>query len=77
LVVSVNQYRKGECIVRKRLQELWYDEKGVVTVEYALLLSVLVVGMASVWQILRDAVGNALADAANTISSGAVTPSSQ
>ena len=63
--------------MRERLQELWSDEKGVATVEYALLLAVLVVGMASVWQILRDAVGNALAGAANTIASGDVTPSSQ
>ena len=61
--------------MHKRFQELWHDEEGVVTVEYALLLAVLVVGMASVWQILRDAVGNALADAANTISSGGVIPS--
>ena len=61
--------------MRERLQELWWDEKGVVTVEYALLLSVLVVGMASVWQMLKAAVAHALADAANTISSGGVTPS--
>ena len=60
--------------MRERLQELWYDEKGVVTVEYALLLSVLVVGMASIWQMLRAAVAYAVADAANTISSGGVTP---
>ena len=63
--------------MRERLQELWYDEKGVVTVEYALLLGVLVVGMASVWQMLRAAVAHAVADASNTISSGSVTPSSQ
>jgi len=66
---------QGELTVQKRLQELWYDEEAVVTVEYALLLSVLVVGMFSVWQILRDAVGNAVADAANAISSGGSTPS--
>ena len=63
--------------MRERLQELWYDEKGVVTVEYALLLGVLVVGMASVWEMLRAAVAYAVTDAANTISSGGVTPSSQ
>ena len=56
--------------MHERLQELWSDEKGVVTVEYALLLSVLVVGMASVWQMLRDAVAHAVADAANAISGG-------
>ncbi len=57
-------------MVQKRLQELWYDEKGIVTVEYALLLSVLVVSMASVWQMLRAAIAHAVADAANAISGG-------
>ena len=61
--------------MQEYLQQLWYDEQGVATIEYALLLSVLVVGMASVWQMLRAAVAYALTDAANTISSGGVTPS--
>ena len=61
--------------MRERLQELWSDEKGVVTVEYALLLGVLVVGMASVWQMLRAAIAYAVTDAAHTISSGSGTPS--
>lgn len=63
--------------MQKHLQELWYDEKGVVTVEYALLLAVLVVGMASVWQMLRAAVAHAVTDATNTIASGGVTASGQ
>ena len=61
--------------MRERLQELWYDEKGVVTVEYALLLSVLVVGMASVWQMLRAAIENTITNVANTLSSAPGTPS--
>jgi len=61
--------------VHKRFRELWYDEEAVVTVEYALLLSVLVVGMASVWQMLKTAVAHAVTEAANAISSGGVTPS--
>jgi len=56
--------------VQEYLQQLWYDEQGVVTVEYALLLSVLVVGMASVWQVLRAAIAHAVADATNAISGG-------
>ncbi len=55
--------------MQKRLQQLWYDETGVVSVEYALLLSVLVVGMAGVWQMLKAAIAHAVADATNTISS--------
>ena len=61
--------------MQEYLQQLWYDEQGVATIEYALLLSVLVVGMAGVWQMFRAAVAHAVADAANTISSRDVTPS--
>jgi len=56
--------------VYKRFRELWYDEEGVATVEYALLLSGLVVGGASVWQVLGDAIKNTITEVANTISSG-------
>jgi len=55
--------------VQKRLQQLWYDEEAVATIEYALLLSVLVVGMASVWQMLKAAIAHAVIEATNTISS--------
>jgi len=55
--------------VQKRLQELWYDEEGIATTEYALLISGLVVGGASVWHVLGDAIADAVTDAANTISS--------
>jgi len=43
------------------------DEKRVVTVEYTLLLSVLVLGIAAVWQALADAVQSAVSDAAQAI----------
>ncbi len=55
--------------MQKRLQQLWYDEEAVATIEYALLLSVLVVGMASVWQMLKAAIAHAVIEATNTISS--------
>ncbi len=72
---DLSSYDEGELTVQKRLHELWYDEEAVVTVEYALLLSVLVVGMAGVWQMLRAAIADAVADAADAISSGGITPS--
>jgi len=61
--------------MRERLQELWYDEEAVATVEYALLLSGLVVGGASIWQVLGDAIENTITEVANTLSSGGATPS--
>ena len=36
--------------------DLWRDEDGVTTVEYALLLAVLVVGAAAAWTTLRGAI---------------------
>ncbi len=38
------------------IRALWSDEDGVTTVEYALLLAVLVVGAAAVWATLRGAI---------------------
>ena len=38
------------------IQALWSDEDGVTTVEYALLLAVLVVGTAAAWTTLRGAI---------------------
>jgi len=60
--------------MQERLQELWYDEEGVATTEYALLLGGLVVGGASVWRVLGDAIADAVTDAANTISNGGGIP---
>ncbi len=61
----------------KRFRELWYDEEAAATVEYALLLSGLIVGGASVWQVLKTAIADAVNNAANTISSVGSTPVSQ
>ena len=61
--------------MQKRLQELWYDEEGVAAVEYAVLIGALAVGAASAWQMLGEAITDVVTDAANTISSGGVTPS--
>ncbi len=49
-------------------RKLWQDESGVSTVEYALLLSVLVVGTAVVWTALRNAISAAITEVANTFS---------
>ena len=38
------------------IRALWNDEAGVTTVEYALLLAILVVGAAAVWATLRSAI---------------------
>jgi len=48
--------------------KLWQDESGVSTVEYALLLGVLVVGAAAAWTVLRSAISAAITDVANTLS---------
>jgi len=40
----------------KAIKALWTDEDGVTTVEYALLLAVLVVGAASIWTALRTGI---------------------
>ncbi len=49
-------------------RKLWKDESGVSTVEYALLLGVLVVGMTAVWAVLRSAISAAITDVADTLS---------
>jgi len=40
----------------KAIKALWTDEAGVTTVEYALLLAVLVVGAASIWTALKSGI---------------------
>lgn len=56
--------------VKAILREIWEDQTGVVTVEYALLLAVLVVGGAAVWSGLRDNIANTLSEIETTVSSG-------
>jgi len=52
----------------RRARKLWKDESGVSTVEYALLLAVLVVGTAAAWTALRSAISAAITDIADAFS---------
>ena len=45
------------------LKGLWHDEDGLTTVEYALLLLVLILGATTIWVGLGGRVGNAVARA--------------
>ncbi len=47
------------------LSQLWKDELGICTVEYALLTAVLVVGGAAAWVGLRDCISTAITDIAD------------
>ena len=57
----------------KRLNGLWYDEDGVTTVEYALLLAVLLVGGAAMWFVLTDQIGGAVALAGSAVETASET----
>jgi pilus assembly protein Flp/PilA len=52
----------------KLLDELIEDEEGLTTVEYALLLALVVVAGIVAWQGLGDVVGNTVDESANQIS---------
>ena len=54
--------------MRRMAHKLWQDESGVSTVEYALLLAVLVVGAGAVWTALSSAVAAAITDVADAFS---------
>ena len=54
---------------------LWTDEDGLTTVEYALLLALLVVAAIGVWTAFGGKVRTAVATSGNKIE-GAATPSS-
>jgi len=51
---SYPQQKGGKKV--KTIKALWTDEDGVTTVEYALLLAVLVVGAASIWTALKTGI---------------------
>ena len=42
------------------IKTLWHDEDGVTTVEYALLLAVLIVGAVAIWTGLRGSISSAV-----------------
>jgi pilus assembly protein Flp/PilA len=49
------------------MRELWRDEEGLTTVEYALLLALVVVAGIAAWQGLGNTVENTVQDSAGTI----------
>ena len=53
------------------MRELWKDEEGLTTVEYALLLALVVVAGIAAWQGLGSTVENAVNDSSTTIESAA------
>ena len=53
------------------LNELWQDESGTATVEYALLTAVLVGAGAAAWIALKDTVSAVMAEVAEMFSSSA------
>ncbi len=55
---------------RKFLAELWTDESGISSVEYALLLAFVAAGIIASADMLSNAVSNEMSDAANCIESG-------
>ncbi|MGI5819698.1 MAG: Flp family type IVb pilin [Armatimonadota bacterium] len=52
------------------MRALWRDEDGTATVEYALLLTVVVLATLAAWGSLGRAVGNAVTASVDTISAG-------
>ena len=50
-----------------RIKGLWHDEEGLTTVEYALLLALLVVAALSVWTTFGGTVKTAVATSGNAI----------
>lgn len=51
----------------RALSELWDDQDGTTTVEYALLVTLVVVGSIGAWNRLGDIAGNTLDDIENTL----------
>jgi Flp pilus assembly pilin Flp len=56
------------------MKSLWHDEEGLTTVEYALLLALLVVAAVGVWTSFGKAVRNAVASSTNALTNS-MTPS--
>ena len=53
------------------IKTLWHDEDGVTTVEYALLLAVLIVGAVAIWTGLRGSIGTAITGAETELTNAA------
>jgi len=52
------------------LAELWRDNQAVTTVEYAMLMVLVVLAGISAWQTLAQTIGNALVDCTDQIANG-------
>ncbi len=57
--------------MRKFLSNLWTDESGISSVEYALLLAFVAAGIITAAELLRNAVQNEMTDVATCIETGA------
>lgn len=55
------------------MRELWKDEEGLTTVEYALLLALVVVAGLAAWKELGGTVQNQVNSSASSISNAAST----
>ncbi len=63
-MLGVNQ---GDKVMRKFLSNLWNDESGISSVEYALLLAFVAAGIIVAADSLSNAVSNEMKQAANCI----------
>ena len=53
--------------MRSSIAKLWADQEGLTTVEYAVLLSGLIIGLCVTWQPLGDAMVGIAEDTAEAI----------
>ncbi len=58
--------------MRKFLSNLWNDESGISSVEYALLLAFVAAGIITAAELLSNAVTNEMQDSACLIETGSV-----
>ncbi len=60
--------------MRKFLSNLWTDESGISSVEYALLLAFVAAGIITAAELLSNAVTNEMEESACLIETGVVCP---
>jgi Flp pilus assembly pilin Flp len=58
------------CRIRTHLANLWNDESGISSVEYALLLAFVAAGIIVAAELLSNAVENEMEDTATCIETG-------
>jgi len=63
---------KRAMVMRRVISNLWNDESGISSVEYALLLAFVTAGIIIGAEVLSDAIGNELGDAAGCIEDAVV-----